>query len=58
MKILSKGDTVGIVACSHGLDENMKGTITELIGVLNNMGLNVSLSDKIYIKYSHFNGTG
>lgn len=58
MKILSKGDTVGIVACSNGLDENMKGTITELIGVLNNMGLNVSLSDKIYKKYSHFNGTG
>ena len=58
MKMLSIGDTVGIVACSNGLDENMKDKISELIDVLKNIGLKVSVSDKIYKKYSHFNGTG
>ena len=58
MKILSRGDRVGIVACSNGLDENMKPKILDLIDVLNNMGISVSVSDKIYKKYSHFNGTG
>ena len=58
MNMLSRGDTVGIVACSNGLDENMKDKISELIDVLKNIGLKVSVSDKIYKKYSHFNGTG
>ena len=39
MNMLSRGDTVGIVACSNGLDENMKDKISELIDVLKNIGL-------------------
>lgn len=58
MKILSKGDTVGIVACSNGLDEGMKDKISELVDILNKLGLNICLSEKIYKKYSSFNGTG
>ena len=58
MKILSMGDTVGITACSNGLDEDMKDKISELVNILNKLGLNVCLSEKIYKKYSYFNGTG
>ncbi|WP_294152963.1 S66 peptidase family protein [uncultured Clostridium sp.] len=58
MKILSKGDYVGIVACSNGLNENMKEKITELINALNEMGLTACISENIYIKNSVFNGTG
>ena len=50
MKILSKGDYVGIVACSNGLNENMKEKITELINALNEMGLTACISENIYRK--------
>ncbi|WP_294406247.1 S66 peptidase family protein [uncultured Clostridium sp.] len=58
MKILSKGDSVGIVACSNGLNENMKEKISELIKALDEMGLTAYMSENIYRKRSVFNGTG
>lgn len=58
MKILSKGDSVGIVACSNGLNENMKEKISELIKILDEIGLTAYISENIYRKHSVFNGTG
>ncbi len=58
MKILNNEDKVGIVACSNGLDESRKVTMMELEDALNTLGLQVVFSDKIYKKYSEFNGTG
>ncbi|WP_455798886.1 S66 family peptidase [Clostridium butyricum] len=57
MAILSIGDTVAIVACSNGLDEKMKPKIEELVIILNEIGLKTIISDKVYKKYSAFNGT-
>ena len=55
---LSKGDTIGIVACSNGLDESMKERILQLTNVLRDIGVKSKISEKIYKKYSVFNGTG
>jgi muramoyltetrapeptide carboxypeptidase LdcA involved in peptidoglycan recycling len=58
MKILNSGDKVGIVACSNGLDGSRKAKMLELENTLNTLGLQVIFSDRIYKKYSEFNGTG
>ncbi|MGN0145104.1 MAG: LD-carboxypeptidase, partial [Clostridium sp.] len=58
MSILIKGDKVGIVACSNGLDISMKETISQLMTTLNNIGIEPKLSKRIYKEYSAFNGTG
>lgn len=58
MSILRKGDTVGIVACSNGLDECMHEKISQLAIVLRNMGVETKFSERIYKQYSAFNGTG
>lgn len=58
MKILNYGDKVGIVACSNGLDESNKCKMKKLEVTLNSFGLKVEFSDKIYKKFSVFNGTG
>ena len=51
MKILSKGDTVAIVACSNGLDEKMKLKIEELVNALKEIGIKTKISENIYKKY-------
>lgn len=58
MRILNYGDKVGIVACSNGLDESNKIKLKKLENTLNSLGLEVEFSDKIYKKFSVFNGTG
>lgn len=58
MKLLNYGDTVGIVACSNGLDKSNMIKMKELEATLNSLGLKVLFSDKIYRKTSVFNGTG
>lgn len=58
MKILNYGDNVGIVACSNGLDESNKVKMKRLEIALNSFGLKVEFSDKIYKRFSVFNGTG
>ncbi|NLK94177.1 MAG: LD-carboxypeptidase [Clostridiales bacterium] len=55
---LSKGDSVGIVASSNGININMKDKLEYLFNKLENMGLNIILSKYIYMKYSEYNGTG
>ncbi|WP_297421960.1 S66 peptidase family protein [Clostridium sp.] len=57
MKLLDYGERVGIVACSNGLDESSVVKMKELEVVLNSLGLKAIFSDKIYKKFSDFNGT-
>ncbi|NFG62277.1 S66 peptidase family protein [Clostridium sp. CMCC3677] len=58
MKLLDKGDKVGIIACSNGIDKSMELKINELERILKSIGLNVIFSNTIYKKYSLFNGSG
>ena len=58
MKLLNCGDKIGIVVCSNGLDESNIIKMKELETTLNTIGLNAVLSDRIYRKFSVFNGTG
>ncbi|NFN19278.1 LD-carboxypeptidase [Clostridium botulinum] len=58
MKLLNKGDTFGIVACSNGIDKSMELKINELERTLKSIGFNVIFSNTIYKKYSVFNGSG
>ncbi|AOR24004.1 S66 family peptidase [Clostridium taeniosporum] len=58
MKRLNYGDKVGILACSNGLDKNMEVKINKLKKILNEIGLKVVFSNKIFKKYSIFNGSG
>ncbi|MDR5586759.1 S66 family peptidase [Clostridium aquiflavi] len=58
MKLLDKGDKVGIIACSNGINKSMKLKINELERILKSIGLNVVFSNTIYKKYSVFNGSG
>lgn len=58
MKLLKYGDTVGIVACSNGLDESSKVKMQELEKILNSLGINVVFSKHLYNRVSAFNGTG
>lgn len=57
-KILNKGDTIGIVACSNGISKENIDIINELRNTLKNIELNVKLGDVLYRKDSIFNGTG
>ncbi len=58
MKLLNKGDTIGIVACSNGIDKSMELKINELERTLKSIGFKVIFSNTIYKKYSVFNGNG
>ncbi|MBZ9692174.1 LD-carboxypeptidase [Clostridium botulinum] len=58
MKLLNKGDKVGIIACSNGIDKSMELKMNELERILKFIGLNVIFSNTIYKKYSVFNGSG
>ncbi|WP_252243019.1 MULTISPECIES: S66 peptidase family protein [unclassified Clostridium] len=58
MKLLNKGDKVGIIACSNGIDKSMELKMNELERILKFIGLNVIFSNTIYKKYYVFNGSG
>jgi len=58
MKLLNYGDKVAIVACSNGLDESNIIKMQELESTLNSFGIKAIFSDKIYKKFSAFNGSG
>jgi muramoyltetrapeptide carboxypeptidase len=58
MKLLNYGDKLAIVACSDGLDESNIIKMHELESTLNSLGFKAVFSDKIYKKFSAFNGTG
>lgn len=58
MNLLNYGEKVGIVASSNGLDKASALKIEELKKILDIIGLKAVFSDKIYKKFSDFNGTG
>lgn len=58
MTLLTKGDKVGIVACSNGLSENFREKIDLLKCELEALGLECAMSTKIYKQKSPFNSTG
>lgn len=58
MELLKCGDKVAIVACSNGLAESNQIKLQELKDTLETFGLQVVFSDRIYKKFSVFNGTG
>lgn len=58
MCLLNYGDKIGIVACSNGLDKSNIQKLQELENTLDTLGLKTVFSDKIYKKFSEFNGTG
>lgn len=57
MKLFSKGDKVGIVACSNGLDKSNILKMNELGEALKELGLIPVFSDNLYKSYSVFNGS-
>ncbi|NRY63421.1 S66 family peptidase [Clostridium beijerinckii] len=57
MKLFSKGDKVGIVACSNGLDKSNELKMNELGEALKELGLIPVFSDNLYKNYSVFNGS-
>ena len=57
MKLFSKGDKVGIVACSNGLDKSNELKMNELRETLEELGLIPVFSDNLYKNYSVFNGS-
>lgn len=58
MKLFNNRDKIGIVACSNGLAESNILKLQELKNTLEVLGFQVVFSDKIYKKFSVFNGTG
>ena len=58
MKLLTKGDKVGIVACSNGLSEKFREKIDLLNNTLESLGLKCVMSKKIYKGKSPLNSTG
>jgi Uncharacterized proteins, homologs of microcin C7 resistance protein MccF len=58
VKLFNIQDKIGIVACSNGLAESNLVKMQKLKNTLELLGFQVVFSDKIYKKFSVFNGTG
>ena len=48
MSILKINDTIGLISCSNGLNENLKSKIDELVTLLTSLNLNVSVPNALY----------
>ena len=48
MSILKIDDTIGLISCSNGLNENLKSKIDELVKLLTSLNINVSVSNALY----------
>lgn len=48
MSVLKYNDTIGLISCSNGLNENMEGAITNLVNILNSLNINVVISKSLY----------
>ncbi len=48
MSILKINDTIGLISCSNGLNENLKNKIDELVTLLTSLNINVSVSTALY----------
>lgn len=56
-ELLKKGDTVGIIACSDGLNPENNSQLYELKLQLEDLGLNVLLAETIFREENMFSGT-
>ena len=57
MSLLKYGDAVGIVACSNGLSLESKVYLNDIKKVLDELGLRVVFSEKLFKEKDIFNGT-
>ncbi|NMA95092.1 MAG: LD-carboxypeptidase [Clostridiales bacterium] len=56
LPLLKEGDTVGIIACSDGIEYGQRAKIEELISVFNAWDLEVDVATTIYRRNSFFSG--
>ena len=56
--LLKSGDTIGIIACSNGLSEEVSRKIDYLEEKLSSININVLYAKTLYKKHSIFNGSG
>lgn len=57
-RMLKVGDMVGVVGCSNGLEEEQRGDLEELVGVLEGMGLVVWCGGSLFAREGVFSGSG
>ncbi|GAB6169875.1 LD-carboxypeptidase [Clostridium carnis] len=55
--ILHNGNTIGLIACSNGLDKSFSDKINILEKKLNSLGLNVVYGETLFKKHSIFSGS-
>ncbi len=48
MSIFKHNDTIGLISCSNGLNEDMQEKIENLVTILNSINLNVIISKSLY----------
>ena len=48
MSILKYKDTIGLISCSNGLNDNIKNKIDNLVALLTSLNLNVVISESLY----------
>ncbi len=48
MSILKYNDTIGLISCSNGLNENVKDKIDDLASILKSININVDISNSLY----------
>lgn len=48
MSILKYNDTIGLISCSNGLNENIKDKIDDLVTILKSLNINVAISETLY----------
>jgi len=56
--LLKSGDTIGIIACSNGLSEEVSIKLKYLEEKLSSININILYSKTLYKKHSIFNGSG
>lgn len=57
LPLLKEGDTVGIIACSDGIEHGERGKVEELISTFNGWGLKVDEAATVYRRDSFFSGS-
>lgn len=48
MSILKYNDTIGLISCSNGINENIKDKIDDLVTILKSLNINVAISEALY----------
>lgn len=55
---MKRGDKVGIVCCSNGLNRNRGNDVQKLVQILTEIGITSVISDHIYTQRAVFSGSG